>query len=350
MLTAISMMIAMPEHSSAQSSQEDKQIESQATSSDDQPIGYPNWKTKTLGGKQFWTDVRYVGGWRIQQNSETGHCRLLSPDSTRHASGNHLHCKQKLDKLVAEGKARPVKGKVVIVLHGLIRTKSSMQPMANFLQKEGDFTAINLQYASTRNKVSEHAKALKGVIDGLGRNVTEINFVGHSLGNLVVRRYLDDTTDSQSGRQGDSRIRRMVMIGPPNQGSRFARVLKSSVAFRTIFGVSGVELSRAWEKLEPTLAIPTFEFGIIAGGQETEKGFSNVILEGKDDFTVSVSETKLAGAHDFVVKPLFHSTMMHQPEVLEATLCFLQNGYLVSESQRTPLTENDLRNDTRSRN
>ncbi len=85
------------------------------------------------------------------------------------------------------------------------------------------------------------------------------------------------------------------------------------------------------------MALLLFEFGIIAGGQETDQDFSNFILKGKDDFTVSVDEAKLAGAHDFLVQPLLHSTMMHQPDVLKSTLNFLNNGYFISEQNRHPL-------------
>ena len=194
-----------------------------------------------------------------------------------------------------------------------------------------------LQYASTRKPVGDHAAALKSVIDGLGPDVTEINFICHSLGNIVVRRYLGDNTDSATGRQGDPRIKRMVMIGPPNQGSRMARVLKASFLFKTIAGVSGGQLALTWDKLEPTLATPAFEFGIIAGGQKDEAKFSNFILKGKDDFTVSLEETKLIGAHDFLVRPLFHSTMAHNPITMSAALNFFQNGYFVSEQERNPL-------------
>ncbi len=335
-LLAFGSMPGAPKLAFGQTSREDTSITDQHFD-DGEPVAYPNWRTKTLGGKQFWTDVRYVGGWRVQVNSQTGHCRLLDPGNTRHASGNRLHCDELLDQMTDNGKAKLDTGKVVITLHGLMRTKSAMQPMADYLQKNGEFTSINLQYASTRKTVAEHAIALKSVIDQLGPEVTEIDFVCHSLGNIVVRRYLGDHTDPQTGWQGDVRIKRMVMLGPPNQGSRMARVLKSSFAFQTIAGVSGVELSRTWEKLEPTLATPHFEFGIIAGGQLNEEKFSNFILSGKDDFTVSVEETKLVGAHDFLVRPLLHSTMMHQPEVLKATLSFLQNGYFTSEQDRSPL-------------
>ena len=305
------------------------------------PIAFTNWKARTLGGQQFWTDVRHAGGWRIQHNAMTKHFRLIDPNDVRHAWGNRTHCEMTLEKLIVDGTAKFDRGKIVIVLHGLMRTHSSMDTMAAYLAKNGGYTTLNFQYASSRNTVGEHAAALKSVIDNLGRGVTEINFIGHSLGNIVVRRYLYDTTDASTGQQGDPRIKRMVMLGPPNQGSRIARILKSSFLFKTIAGVSGVQLSTNWEKLSRTLATPKFEFGVIAGGQASDADFSNFILKGPDDFTVSVEEAKLPGAHDLLVRPLFHSTMMRQPETLKAALNFFQNGYFISEGERKPIAVAD---------
>ena len=300
-------------------------------------VGYLNWPTKTLGGAQFWTDVRYAGKWRIQQHSKTQHCRLLNPNNVRKAWGNRLHCDEVLNKAIADGQAKPCSGKVVIVLHGLIRTSGSMATMAKFLEDQAGYSTINFQYASTRKSVGDHAVALRSVIDNLGPDVTEIYFVGHSLGNLVVRRYLSDTTNKETQAQGDQRIKRIVMIGPPNQGSRMAKILKKSYLFHKIAGVSGAELSRTWDKLAPTLATPTVEFGIIAGGQASEKDLSNFVLKGPDDFTVSLEEAKLAGASDLLVRPLLHSTMMTKPVSLKATLSFFENGYFVSAQERNPI-------------
>lgn len=314
---------------------DEKKSENQSDKIENESLGYFNLKFKTLGGQHFWTDVRYVGGWRIQNNSETGHYRLIDSNNVRHAWGDYQHCSQLLDQQINAGVVKPDTGKVVIALHGLIRTSASMESIADYLQANGAYAVINFQYASTRNSVGDHAVALKNVIDQLGLGVTEINFVGHSLGNIVVRRYLGD--QAKNGLAPDARIKRMVMIGPPNQGSRMARILKSSFLFKTIAGVSGSELSRTWEQIEPTLATPSFEFGIIAGGQQTDEDFSNFILKGKDDFTVSVDETRLAGANDFLVQPLLHSTMMKRPEVLQASLNFFQNGYFISPEKRTPI-------------
>lgn len=307
------------------------------TPENEQPQGYLNLKMKTLGGSQFWTDVRYAGGWRIQQNSETGHHRLLNQSSVRMAWGNRLHCDQKLDQAITSGRTQICSGKLVIVLHGLIRTNGSMATMAKFLNDQEGYSTINFQYASTRKSVGDHAAALRSIIDNLGPEVTEIYFVGHSLGNIVVRRYLGDTQNQATGAQGDPRIKRIVMIGPPNQGSAMAQYLKKSFLFDKIAGVSGAELSRGWEGLAPTLATPAVEFGIIAGGQASEKNLSNFVLDGPDDFTVSVEEAKLIGASDLLVRPLLHSTMMQKPLALKATLSFFENGYFVSAEERNPI-------------
>jgi hypothetical protein len=295
----------------------------------------PNWKMQTLGGSQFWTDLWVVSEWRVQQNSETGHCRLLDPEKVRHAWGGEQYCRNQLKRRIEAGTVQLPQGKVAILLHGLVRTSTSMEPLAVHLRKHG-YGTINFGYASTREKVGDHAEALKSVIDGLGPHVNEVYLVGHSLGNLVVRRYLGDTADQAKRIQGDQRIQRIVMLGPPNHGSRMARLLKRSVLFNTLAGKSGQQLASGWEALEPTLAVPEIPFGIVAGGQDNIN-FSNLILRGPDDFTVALSEAKLNGADDLFVRPLFHSTMMHQPEVMSATVKFLEHGYFVAADQRQPV-------------
>ncbi len=306
------------------------------TNDESNPKAPLNWQLKTLGGMQFWTDVKNFSGWRIQQNSETDHFRLIDPTAVRFAFGTRQQCEVALSKITIAEKIRPLKGKIVILLHGLMRTNASMAPLGEYLKENGGFEIVNFQYASTRKRVEDHAKALQQVIDNLGSDVTEINFVGHSLGNIVVRRYLGDQTNSRQ--KIDPRIQRMVMLGPPNQGSRMARLLRSSLSFKVLAGVSGGELSNAWDQLEPTLATPEFEFAIIAGGQVGQSKFNNILLTGKDDFTVSVDETKLIGASDFQIRPLIHTTMMKDKEVFQGTLRFFENGYLRSESSRNPLT------------
>lgn len=299
-----------------------------------------NWniKSKTFGGKQFWTDVQFTSGWKIQQNVLTDHYRLLDPKKVRHAWGDYDACQSHLAKLIEQGDVKPNTGPVVIVLHGLIRSSNSMGVVADYLQANSNMTAINFEYASTRKSVSDHAYALEKLINRLGPQVTEINFVGHSMGNIVVRRYLYGAF--HKGFKVDPRIKRMVMIGPPNQGSQMAKLLKRSLIYKAVAGAAGSQMGETWEHLEKKLATPDFEFGIIAGGQsDKNKSISNIFVRGKDDFTVGVEETKLVGACDFLVRPLLHSTMMKQPVTLKATLSFLENGYFTTAAARQPLAK-----------
>lgn len=268
--------------------------------------------------------------------TELQNFRLIDPKNVRHAWGNQAHCNMEFDAFVASGVIKPHSGSVVIVLHGLMRTHRSMEKLADYADKNG-FQSILFQYASGRDEVAEHAARLREVVDSLGPEVTEINFVAHSLGNIVIRHYLADTADSRTGEQGDQRIHRIVMIGPPNQGSEMARLLKNSVLFNAIAGKSGSQLSKSWEELKQNLVTPSCEFGIIAGVGDEKKLVKNFVLQGPSDFTVSLKETRLNGASDFLVAPFYHTTMMHQPQTLEATIRFLKHGYFISEEKQQPI-------------
>lgn len=49
--------------------------------------GRMNVPVVTFGGMQLWNDEILHGGWRVQRNIETQHCRLLDADNVRRAWG-----------------------------------------------------------------------------------------------------------------------------------------------------------------------------------------------------------------------------------------------------------------------
>src|SRR5690606_3819810 len=154
--------------------------------------------------------------WRIQQQTLTGHHRLLDFQNHRQAWGTFEQCHARLMQIRAERQLPPMRGPAVIVLHGLFRTRASMSRLADYLRKEGGYLVLSMGYPTTRGTVAEHAGHLASVMQHL-EDITEVNFVAHSLGNLVIRHYLADRTDRERGRQPDPRIKRIVMLGPPNQ-------------------------------------------------------------------------------------------------------------------------------------
>lgn len=294
-----------------------------------------NLEGPTFGGKQIWTDEVVFYEWRIQRNALSGHYRLLDHRNYRKAWGNFEHCRKQLEAFKQELRLPPMRGKAVIVLHGLVRSRQASVGMCNYLREQGDYLVVNVSYASTRERVERHAMSLASVIDNLGPEVTEINFVAHSLGNLVIRHYLGDQLAAED-RQPDPRINRIVMLAPPNNGSQFAVRFTENKIFQTIWGASGLQLAKDWKALEKRLATPSQEFGIIAGGRGRDNG-SNPILTGDDDFVVTIEETRLPGAEDFVVLPVLHSLIMDDPKTREYTLRFLWHGYFVSQDELTPI-------------
>ncbi|MEO8496528.1 MAG: alpha/beta hydrolase [Planctomycetota bacterium] len=295
-----------------------------------------NVEGPTFGGKQLWTDELIFHEWRIQRNVWTGHYRLLDDEDYRRTWGSFEECRETLDALKRELSLPPMRGKVVVALHGLLRSRQSMQGICDYFHEHGDYTIVSFSYASSRNELDQHAKSFARVMRHLGPEVTEINLVAHSLGNLVIRHYLGDQTKPDEGKLPDPRIKRIVMLAPPNNGAEFARKFADNKIFQTIWGKTGLELANEWESLERRLAVPSCEFAIIAGGKGEPSG-SNPLLTGDDDFVVSVEETRLPGASDFRMLPVLHSSIMDDEKVRECALLFFRHGYLVSADQRQPI-------------
>ena len=291
-----------------------------------------NLDSPTFGGMQFWTDQLVFHEWRIQRHAVSGHCRLLDDKNVRRKWGSFEDCVQDLEKSKQQLQLPPLKPRVVLVLHGLIRSRDSMDGLCNYLREQGDFTVLNVSYASTRGELADHAAALAKIVEGL-KGVREINFVAHSLGNLVVRHYLSDRAQRLGTDSGKVRIGRVVMLAPPNNGAEMARRFQDNAIFQTVWGASGKELATKWVDLEKHLAVPSGEFGIIAGGRGNNDGRSPLIA-GDDDFVVGVEETRLPGATDFLVLPVLHGSIMADSKVQECTLRFLESGFFVSSESR----------------
>lgn len=282
-----------------------------------------------------WTDQYYFHQWRIQAHVDSGECRLLDGDDDIHAEGSFEACLARLEAITRQRNLPPMDGKAVILLHGLGAPRWSMHMLARYLKKHGEYETFTIDYASLRSNIDNHASSLANVIRSL-KGIEEINLVGHSLGNVVIRRYLAGNCSEPHVWQPDPRVARIVMIAPPNHGSIAASRLSDSTFFEFVFGESGRQLGDRWKELETRLARPPVEFGIIAGGMGNAIGL-NPLLPGDDDGRITVETTKLAGATDFRVVPALHELIAHHPRVFEYTLRFFQAGYFVSPEEATPL-------------
>lgn len=287
----------------------------------------------TLGGRQFWGDVRFFSGWRVQQNVLTKHFRLLDPGDIRRAWGTREECDAALAEIRRTRGLPPMAGKACLLIHGIGRSSKSMAPLAEPLRREG-YLVVPFDYPSTRLSIEESADYLRQVVRSL-EGVDQIDFVVHSMGGLLVRSSLAKTEDAP---EPDPRYRRLVMLGVPNHGARMADLVERQPLYRLIYGRAGGQLVGRENPFITELPIPAFEFAVIAGARGTGDGY-NPLIPGDDDGTVRVEETRLPGATDFMTVPAIHSFLMNNPAVIDASLRFLKEGQLRSEPGRTPIPQ-----------
>ena len=266
-----------------------------------------------------WSDDIVRHDWRLQRRPGVDACRLLDPQDGVVQEGSRQVCVEALAALEQAGKVPPVTGPTVIVLHGLGEGRRSMRPLVDFLRKNIDATVLSFGYASTSTGIDDHGRALAGVIQGLPA-ADSISFVGHSMGNLVVRRWMGLAAEDDL-----ARVRRMVMLGPPNQGSELAQMVAKIGVLAALSNGAARELVLDWQRISQDLAVPPCPFGIVAGGKGDDRGYSS-FLAGDDDAVVRVEETRLQGAHDFLLLPVHHAAMMKHQGVQQATATFLKTG------------------------
>ena len=156
--------------------------------------------------------------------------------------------------------------------------------------------------------------------------VAKIHFVTHSLGGILVRKYLSEQEIPNLGR--------VVMLGPPNQGSQAVDELGDVPGFDWLNGPAGKQLGKGPESVPLSLGPADFELGVIAGNRTIDP-ITSAVLDDPDDGKVSVEDTKLAGMTDFIVVEHSHAFMMMMSTPIELTLRFLETGSFGEDAAAT---------------
>lgn len=191
---------------------------------------------------------------------------------------------------------------LVVLVHGLGRSRVSMMPLQWALERAG-YDVLNWGYSSVSAHIPElgermGADVARAAAAHPGRPV---HFVGHSMGNILIRWVLVNQRPVEVGR--------VVMLAPPNQGARAADRFAPWMGWilRPL-----PELTTGDGSTARSIPAPVdVRIGIIAGAKDAK---------------VSVEETRLAGADEHIVVKGGHTFLMARPNVQRLVLRFLTTG------------------------
>lgn len=191
---------------------------------------------------------------------------------------------------------------LVVVSHGLGRTRWSMRPLVKALEAAG-YDVMPFGYSSYCCEIAEIGQKLQRALDArMTPQHTKVHFVGHSLGNIVHRWVL--TRDTVPARVG-----RVVMLAPPNQGAHAANVFTPWVGWL----LRPIAELRA-DSGTTVRSLPPLRVGEVG------------VIVGRDDRTVKAHESHLAEERGHTVVAGGHTFIMRRREVHALTIRFLRTG------------------------
>jgi pimeloyl-ACP methyl ester carboxylesterase len=190
----------------------------------------------------------------------------------------------------------------VVLLHGLFASRRSMRLLENAIRNIG-YGVHNWGYSTWWRSTDFHVARLLPLLDELQTNpqVRSINFVTHSMGGILVRSALHVTRFSK--------VKRFVMLAPPNRGSHLTRIKLGPFAWCV---PSIADLSEAPDSLPNRLsACAMVEIGVIAASR---------------DLVVPIANTSLANQSDHCIVTSSHFSLPKDKMAVSQVLNFLQTG------------------------
>ncbi len=194
----------------------------------------------------------------------------------------------------------------VLLIHGYLATRGSLHLLERQLVDRGhiviSYPLGTVNWGDIRDSAGLIARKVESIVAQTG--VTRIDVVGHSLGGLVGLYYL-----KRLG--GRHRVRRLIMLGTPTQGT-----------WSAIFGLVTVPLGLASLQL-----LPGSPFLRELADMPLPKGAEVVSIGANRDWLAPLSTTILDGVRHITL-PTDHSGLLVDAEVAEVVAGLLTGNPL----------------------
>jgi triacylglycerol lipase len=221
--------------------------------------------------------------------------------------------------LTAKSLSMRNKGDYVVLVPGVVGGIWSMKMIAKSLHEKGyqvmpfdcSMRKYSIQAIATRFL---HGFVLRHCLD----SKKKIHFVTHSLGGIVVRRFLQE--------YHSLRIGKVVMMAPPHHGAEMVSLFDNAFTRRLLLGAPGRQISISEKSYVHRLDKKVkYDLGIISGNKSINP-FSFFLIKRRNDGFVSVDRTKLDGMKDHITLPVSHHGLLVNGRGINKTVSFLHRG------------------------
>ncbi len=206
----------------------------------------------------------------------------------------------------------------VVLVHGIWMRGLELLPLRRRLGR-CEFNTFTFSYRSLAAGAHQHGVRLAEFLKR--KNITHSHFVGHSLGGLVIREFLQVHPDYSPCR--------VVALGTPFNGSRVASNLGRFPLSRWIIGKN--------VNSPLTAGVPDWPerhaLGVIAGTRPVGMGRVVSRFDGPNDGTVAVSETRITGMRSHICYPTAHTGIVFSRPVADQVCNFLKTGQFAGQDQ-----------------
>jgi pimeloyl-ACP methyl ester carboxylesterase len=214
----------------------------------------------------------------------------------------------------------------VVLVHGIWMNGLEFWRLRRKLERAG-YECHIFKYHVWGKSLADTATRLHEFVAAIDAPV--VNFVGHSLGGLVLLHLFEQFPFNSKGR--------IVLLASPVNGSAVARRLAGTRWTRWLMGQSmargltgDAPPWRGWQDIGTISGTFPIGMGLIVGGPDLPH-----------DGTVSVEETLLRGATDSIIVPVSHLAMLFSSEVAQQVITFLRAGKF-DEDTVTPIPDSGL--------
>jgi pimeloyl-ACP methyl ester carboxylesterase len=203
----------------------------------------------------------------------------------------------------------------IILVHGFGRSTLAMSKFEEFFEQEG-YQVYSIGYRSLTQDIDGIKKEFFNKVNKhlVGVDQT-VHFVGHSMGGLMIRSYLDQHKVKNLGN--------VVILGSPNKGTPLVEYVEDKWYY-SLAGPALKSLSSKGSAFLRSLKKPYYTLGVIAGYRSGRQG--GEIIPGKDDGIVPFESTKVEGMKDFLPVAESHYSMRYSFRVMKQVQYFLDHG------------------------